>query len=272
MSQTLDRALKLLELVAAEPGVSLARAADTTRLPKPTCYRLLSSLCAAGYLRQDETDRSYRLGARLIRLGHLAEAQIDVRSLALPYLRQLRDRFSETAFLATRYGSTVYFIAKVESEQALRPWTLLGEPVPLYSGASSKVLAAYMPERDLLAALPSEPFPALTENTTRTVAALLSELEEIRLSNICVTIGERFAGVTAIATPVFDSHGRANSALALGGPSSRIQEDTLEAMAEALLAASRGLSRDQGYSGTQLEVRSESPVRTKASVARIAAG
>lgn len=272
LSQTLDKALRLLELVGGEAGVSLAGIAAKSGLPKPTCYRLLTALCEAGYLRRDETSLSYRLGARLIRLGHLAESQIDLRSLALPHLRQLRDQFSETAFLATRYGATVYFIAKVESEQALRPWTLLGEPVPLYSGASSKVLAAFMPENELLVGLPPEPFPVFTEETTCTVSALLAEFEEIRRSKVCVTLGERFAGVTAVATPVFDAQGRVNGALALGGPSSRIPEETVEAMTAGLLNASRELSREQGYSGAQLEVKREPNKDGRGSGARATAG
>ena len=60
--QSVDRALLLLELLAHAGGrLPISELAQRSALPLGTVHRLLSSLAARGYVRQDH-DRRYALG------------------------------------------------------------------------------------------------------------------------------------------------------------------------------------------------------------------
>lgn len=255
---SISKALDLLEIIGDHPGSTLAELAKLTGLPKGTCHRLLSTLCEAQFLRKDELSGAYHLGFLLLKLGAQAEEQADLRSLALPYMYRLRDLFGETMHLAVREGPSVYFVAKVESERVLRPWTVLGERIPLHVGASAKCIAAFMPESEVLAEYTSGESVRFTPNTTGNVDTLLIELRLIRTVGFCVTHGERYEGVTAVATPVFGRQGDVVGALAFGGPSVRMSPGVIESMAHALLEASEALSRDIGFRGSWKEVLSAS--------------
>ncbi|MEU8271929.1 helix-turn-helix domain-containing protein, partial [Sphaerisporangium sp. NPDC049002] len=67
--QSVDRALDVLEALADQGGeAGLSEIAARTGLPYGTIHRLLRSLLARGYVRQ-ESDRRYALGSALVRRG-----------------------------------------------------------------------------------------------------------------------------------------------------------------------------------------------------------
>src|SRR5690606_26285870 len=87
--QSVDRALDVLEALAGHGGAaSLSEIAATTGLPYGTIHRLLRTLLARGYVRQ-ESDRRYALGGALVRLGGAAENM--VAAWARPYLARMVD-------------------------------------------------------------------------------------------------------------------------------------------------------------------------------------
>ena len=67
--QSLERAFDLLERMADAGGeVGLSELSSSSGLPLPTIHRLMRTLVACGYVRQ-QANRRYALGPRLIRLG-----------------------------------------------------------------------------------------------------------------------------------------------------------------------------------------------------------
>ncbi|MGO1303373.1 MAG: helix-turn-helix domain-containing protein, partial [Sphingomonas parapaucimobilis] len=75
-SQTLMRGLDVIEAVAAG-AITLQQLSDTLELTRSTTHRLAASLVERGYL--GFTPRSgYRLGPKLLELGHLAQEQADI--------------------------------------------------------------------------------------------------------------------------------------------------------------------------------------------------
>src|SRR5262245_58522920 len=85
--QTIERAFGLLETMAAHGGeMALTQLAAASGLPMPTIHRLMQSLVAQGYVRQ-QPSRRYALGPRLIWLGESAEGLLS--SWAKPHLDRL---------------------------------------------------------------------------------------------------------------------------------------------------------------------------------------
>ena len=66
--QVIDRAVRILRIVARTGPSSLTRISSECRLPVPTVARILQSLVDNGILRRLD-DKTYHLGARLVPLS-----------------------------------------------------------------------------------------------------------------------------------------------------------------------------------------------------------
>lgn len=225
----LEKASDLIDCLgqAGEP-VTLAHVRSALAMPKSSTHRLLSELAGLGIVRRS-SDGRYSLGPRLLYWGEAAAETFDLRALAEPTMRRLRDRLGESVHLYIREEDTRICIAAVEARHELRPFIQLGRPLPLRAGAAGKVLLAFADEeiqRNELEhahadsdALPNAPGPDLAR-----------QLEVIRNTQWATSVGERENGLSASAAPVTESTGRVVAALCVSGPTSRLSAAWLEEM------------------------------------------
>ena len=93
--QVIDRAAALLDAISRYPDpVTLKVLSAETGLHASTTHRILSSLIDNRFVDRDEKGQ-YRLGLRLLQLGVRLHSDIDLRSIAMPYMEQLRDKLNE---------------------------------------------------------------------------------------------------------------------------------------------------------------------------------
>jgi DNA-binding IclR family transcriptional regulator len=78
----------------------LSELARQLGLSKPTCLGIVTALTEADYLRRDGQDKTYRLGPRLISLGHTAQESMRVNPSAREELLRLSAAFDTTAALS----------------------------------------------------------------------------------------------------------------------------------------------------------------------------
>jgi len=87
--QVMERMFSLLDALAAQQDpVSLKSLSETTGLHPSTAHRILNDLAIGRYVDRPEAG-SYRLGMRLLELGNLVKARLDVREAALAPMREL---------------------------------------------------------------------------------------------------------------------------------------------------------------------------------------
>ncbi|MEZ0072218.1 IclR family transcriptional regulator [Planotetraspora sp. GP83] len=227
--QSVDRALDVLEALAEQGGqAGVSELAARTGLPYGTIHRLLQTLLARGYVRQ-ESDRRYALGGALVRLGGAAERMVAV--WAEPYLAKLVELSGETANLAVLEGDFVVYVAQVPSPRRLRMFAEVGRRVLPHSTAVGKVLLA---ERgDAAAVFERTGLPRRTDQTITTVRAMLEELGRVRTQGYALDLGEEENGVHCMAVPVLDG-GRAFAAMSVSGPAERIDAIDRDELAGAL--------------------------------------
>ncbi|WP_204011880.1 IclR family transcriptional regulator [Sphaerimonospora thailandensis] len=230
--QSVDRALDVLEALAEHGGqAGLSEIAARTGLPYGTIHRLLRTLLARGYVRQ-ESDRRYALGGALVRIGGAAERMLAV--WAEPYLAKLVELSGETANLAVLEGDFVVYVAQVPSPRKLRMFAEVGRRVLPHSTAVGKVMLAERP--DAAAVLGRTGLPRRTDRTITTAGELLGELDRVRARGYALDLGEEENGVHCMAVPVHDG-GRTFAALSVSGPAERIDAIEREELAAMLRKA-----------------------------------
>jgi DNA-binding IclR family transcriptional regulator len=237
----LEKASELIDCLgqAGEP-VTLAYVRAALDMPKSSTHRMLAELASLGIVRRTEDGR-YSLGPRLLYWGDAAAETFDLRAIAEPSMRGLRDRVGESVHLYIRERDTRICIAAVEARHELRPFIQLGRPLPLRAGAAGKLLLAFAEDdvqrleirraRSDAAVFPNAPG-----------ARLAGELERIRSERWITSVGEREHGVAAAASPVVDSRGRVVAAVSISGPTTRLTGERLDALREPLEACAELIS------------------------------
>ncbi|MEU5860551.1 IclR family transcriptional regulator [Nonomuraea sp. NPDC047529] len=229
--QSVERALDVLEALAGHGGeAGLSEIAATTGLPYGTIHRLLQTLLARGYVRQ-ESDRRYALGGGLVRLGGIAESMVGV--WAQPYLARMVELSGETANLAVLEGDFVVYVAQVPSPRRLRMFAEVGRRVLPHSTAVGKALLAGRGAAEAMAVFERTGMPRRTPNTITDAAGMLAELDRVKERGYATDLGEEELGVHCLAVPIRDGD-RVVAAMSVSGPAERIDALDRDELAEGM--------------------------------------
>ncbi|MDQ0993821.1 IclR family transcriptional regulator [Streptomyces sp. V3I7] len=244
--QSLERAFDLLERMADAGGeVGLSELSASSGLPLPTIHRLMRTLVASGYVRQ-QPNRRYALGPRLIRLGESASRLVG--AWARPCLARLVEETGETANMALLDGDEVVYVAQVPSKHSMRMFTEVGRRVLPHSTGVGKALLAHLPDDEVRTLLSRTGMPAATERTITTPEGFLAALEEVRRRGYAVDDNEQELGVRCLAVSVPGSPTAA--ALSVSGPAGRLTEVATQRMVPVLRQVAADLSRTLTGTGT----------------------
>jgi len=231
--RSIRRALDILSLLSEDkPVVSIRDITDATGLPKTTVLRLVHTLEQSSLLWA--TPSGYMAGPGLWRWAYLA-----LRSWQLPpdtqaTMRDLGASHLETVNLYVLRDIYRVCVAQQESPRPLRHVVKVGDELPLWSGASAKVLLSDAPEALLLRVARRSPHGEAHLETLTEWAA------DVRRDGYAVSHGEREEGLSAVAVPVTGRSGGVVAALALSGPSLRFTpERVTEFVADLKSAATR---------------------------------
>src|SRR5579862_480313 len=92
-----DRAMSLFELLAnSQKGLTISELSRKLAIPKSTAHYLIHTLVTRGYVQRGTDGRHYLLGLRFADVASTTFAEQGLRSLAMPYLRQMVARLNLT--------------------------------------------------------------------------------------------------------------------------------------------------------------------------------
>ena len=130
MSQTLDRGLEVLDVLARYPaGLSVTELSGELNVSRTIVYRLVVTLEQRGFVRRTQDGRC-RLGIACVTLAR--QIQPVLRDAALPVLRRLADQIGATAHLSIIDGTESQAVAVAEpsrTEAMLKPARPVGRVV-----------------------------------------------------------------------------------------------------------------------------------------------
>ncbi|MEV5482797.1 MULTISPECIES: IclR family transcriptional regulator [Streptomyces] len=236
--QSLERAFDLLERMADAGGeVGLSELSSSSGLPLPTIHRLMRTLVACGYVRQ-QPNRRYALGPRLIRLGESASRLLG--TWARPFLARLVEETGETANMALLDGDEIVYVAQVPSRHAVRMFTEVGRRVLPHSTGVGKALLAHHSPEEVRALLGRTGMPAATDKTITDPDRFLDALADVRRLGYAVDDNEQEIGVRCLAVPVPNSP--TSAAISISGPTGRVSEAATDTIVPVLQDVAAQLS------------------------------
>ena len=249
--QSLARALDLLEAFPEYgPEIGLTKIASLALINKATAYRLLSTLEERGYVERSPETRKYRLGRRVLELGSYFQNQLEVRRVALPFLRGMVDQAQEAAFLCIREGDEALCVERVEAERQVNIFTLrVGGRQPLHCGAAPRALLAGLDDQEIKAYAQRTGLPGFTPNTITTLDQLLADVHLTQERGFAVSLNDVVVGIAAVGAPVYNHTGCVVASISLSGLSNRYESDHITELANIVITTARRLSSQLGFQG-----------------------
>lgn len=253
MSGVITKAIQILDVLlpqGTEKEMSVTEIGKELGMPVQSVHRLLASLAEHGFVTQNAKTKKYKLGLSIMKYGFLMWDSLMLRTVARPIMEELSKQTKETVYLSVRENAEGVYIDSVDSPQVLKISEPIGLKLPLFIGASNRVILAYLNPKlrqSLLDGFDWENIPALRPITREDIER---ELEAIREQGYAVTEGEATEGTTGIGAPIFSYENRVIGSLNVAGPTFRFGAEQLAKHANAVRRYAAQISEELGYRGS----------------------
>ena len=194
--------LTILQLFTEkEPVWSTASIIEALETSRSTGYRYIKTLHDAGLLNSVRNGH-YSLGPGIIEMD-LQIRQTDPLLLASAgVLEDLVDNIGHSALLCTAYHDSVLCIGEARAPQSPENRFSRGQRRPLFQGAVSKVILAYLPHHRLKAIYPRQHEQIEKSGLGSNWKEFRAALGDIKKDGYALTKGEFNPGVYSVAAPI----------------------------------------------------------------------
>src|SRR5438876_10874932 len=180
MIQSVDRAIRILKVLAAGPGrLGVSELSDRLGLAKGTVHGLLRTLQEHGLVEQHPDSDKYQLARQLLQPSNRYLDLSELRSRALAWSELLASRAEEAVRVGVPHDGGVLVVHHVFRPDATLQILEVGAVLPLHATALGKAVLAYSDDA-LAAGLLTAGLPRLTGHTHVQPAVLKREFVTIR--------------------------------------------------------------------------------------------
>jgi IclR family mhp operon transcriptional activator len=203
--RALMRGLDALTVLNLRDGATVSEVAQEIRLPRTTVYRILETLCNAGFVFRDAADDRYRLTILVRALSDGFDDEAWVTQIAKPFIHELCREIVWPIAIATLSGTTMLVRESTDhsSPLAIERYSA-GFRAPLLVTAAGRVYLANSPQQqremliDVLARSNKD-----EDKPARARAELLRTLGEIKTAGYATaTRTRRLMEEISVAVPV----------------------------------------------------------------------
>src|SRR5437868_11873219 len=207
--QVLERMFSLLDVLAShQDPVSLKALSEATGLHPSTAHRILNDLTLGRFVDRPEAG-SYRLGMRMLELGNLVKARLDVRDAALGPMRELHKFTHQPVNLSVRQGDEIVYIERTYSERSgMQVVRAIGGRAPLHLTSVGKLFLAHDDPQRIRSYATRTGLAGHTQNSITDLAKLERELSHVRQQACARDNEELELGVRCIAAGIYDDTGK----------------------------------------------------------------
>jgi len=243
MSGVLERSFNILERLAAHPGgCALSFLATEIGMPLSATHRLLTALCANGYVKQLRGQGDYVLTMKLVSLGLGFLSNSGVVDVAQPMLDRLAQTSGELVRLGVVDADNLTFVAKAQgATRGLRYDPDMGLSVKLSCSAAGHAWLSTLSDEQALALVSRQGFGSPADfgpNAPTTVKALLGHLRAARSRGFSLIVEVFAPAMSAMAAPV-QRAGETIGVVTIAGPLVRLSEERMLGLGPALLETAK---------------------------------
>lgn len=258
-------------------GLSVLRAVGLAYKPQPLreiaaasglmpsrAHRYLSSLVAAGYVRQDPNSGNYSLGEATAEIGLMALGQIDAIEIGTEALKAYSEYSGLDGHLTVwgPHGPTV--VRWRSGRKGLQLKVQEGRVLPILWTATGRLFAAYRDAEDVWPLIETEMGSwhherPETPMDRETIEAIFSDIRQKTLSSTFVTAGGKRLSMfvpanlrpevyvlDTVAVPIFDHAGNMHMTLTFFG-TDRVALSSKNERVDELIRVGQAASRKLGY-------------------------
>ncbi len=242
--QVIERMFTLLEILAdRKEAMPLKEIAEKSGLHPSTAHRILNDL-ATGRFVDRPVAGNYRLGMRLLELGNLVKARLDVRDAALTPMRELHKLTQQPVNLSLRQGDEIIYVERAYSERSgMQVVRAIGGRAPLHLTSVGKLFLAFDDPQRLRAYATRTGLSGQTKNSITQLPVLERELSKARQYGIARDNEELELGVRCMAAGIYDDQNKLVAGLSISAPADRLEEHWLT----KLQATANEISTALGY-------------------------
>jgi DNA-binding IclR family transcriptional regulator len=219
----------------------LKEISEKTGLHPSTAHRILNDLTIGRFVDRPEPG-SYRLGMRLLELGNMVKARLNVRDAALAPMRELHKLIQQPVNLSMRQGDEIVYIERAYSERSgMQVVRAIGGRAPLHLTSVGKLFLSVDEPMKVRSYATRTGLSGQTKNSITQLPVLERELSKVRQYGIARDNEELELGVRCIAAGIYDDQGKLLAGLSISAPADRLDEawlqklqDTTEAISQAL--------------------------------------
>lgn len=243
--QVIERMFNLMDVLASrEDAISLKEISDKTGLHPSTAHRILNDLTTGRFVDRSQPG-SYRLGMRLLELGNLVKARLNVRDAALTPMRELHRLIQQPVNLSIRQGDEIIYIERAFSERSgMQVVRAIGGRAPLHLTSVGKLFLAADDSQRVRAYASRTGLNGHTKTSITQLSVLERELEKVRQYGSARDNEELELGVHCMAAGIYDDQEKLVAGLSISAPTGRLNEEWLP----KLKAVAGEISKVLGYS------------------------
>lgn len=238
---TLGKVMSVLEAVAlSDRPMRFTDVLAVSGQPRGTLHRQLSHLVQEGLL-EVRVDHVYVPGLRLLKLASASWARNEFRAVAAPFLEALHRETGETVHLGVLRGREIIYLDKVESRQAVRMNSQIGNASPVYcTGVGKAALSTLAPDA-LDAIVSGLEFRQFTPRTITSRSLLMEELDAVHRDGVAFDREEHESGIRCVAAPICDADRTLAAGVSVTGPAYRVGQEQLQTWAPLVCRAARAI-------------------------------
>ncbi|OZE22913.1 hypothetical protein CH256_21680 [Rhodococcus sp. 05-2254-6] len=237
---SLEKMLHILELFSeAQPMWSTAAILEYLDTSRSTGYRYIKTLNDAGLIAAVRNGQ-YTLGPRIIEMDRQIRETDPLLLASRGVLEDLVDNIGHSALLCRPFGDSVLCVGEYRAPLSPANRFSRGERRPLFHGAVSKIILAYLPHHRLKALYPRQREQIQQAGLGDSWSAFRTTLGAFKKDGFVVTVGEFNPGVCGVAAPVLTGQKTALGSVGVAWDvNERRDVDVQRAVTAVKLAASK---------------------------------
>lgn len=217
--KSLQKSLRILELIRKNDGMKLDEITDATELARSTVHNHLMTLVHEGFVVREHN--TYHIGLVFLPYGEYARHRKPEYKLARDYVQELANEANEEAdFTVPEQGRVIslyHAVGDVKTSDLQ-----VGSRFHMHNTAAGKAVLAEMDDDEVEQVVDRWGFPATTGHTIQSIEELRAELERVRTRGYATNEQELLEGFQSVGMAVHYPDDRILGALSVGGPTYRI--------------------------------------------------